>query len=53
MWRIKRARFLFLPLPTALFAGCGAFETIVDGRYWFDARAGIAGIGLLVHYRVG
>jgi hypothetical protein len=23
----------------------------VDGRYCFDARASIAGIGLLVHYK--
>ena len=51
VWRLEGARFLFLPLPTALFAGCAAFETIVDGRYCFDARAGIAGIGLLVHYK--
>jgi hypothetical protein len=51
VWRLEGARFLFLPLPTALFVGCGAFETIVDGRYCFDARAGIAGIGLLVHYK--
>ena len=51
VWRLKGARFLFLPLPAALFAACGAFETIVDGRYHFDARAGIVGIGLLVHYK--
>jgi hypothetical protein len=51
VWRLKGARFLFLPLPAALFAGCGAFETIVDGRYCFDAQAGLAGIGLLVHYK--
>jgi hypothetical protein len=51
VWRLTSARFYFIPVPTALFAGCGAFETIVDGRYWFDARAGMAGIGLLVHYR--
>jgi hypothetical protein len=51
VWTLAGARFLFLPLPAALFAGCGAFETIVDGRYWFDARAHIAGIGLLVHYK--
>ena len=50
VWRIKGARFLFIPLPVAWFAGCGAFETIVDGRYWFDARAGMLGI-LLVHYK--
>lgn len=51
VWRLEGARFLFLPLPTALFAGCSAFEAIVDGRYCFDARAGMAGIGLLVHYK--
>ena len=52
VWRLKGARFLFLPLPTALFAGCGATETIADdGRYWFDARAGMLGIGLLVQYK--
>ena len=51
VWRLTGARLLFVPLPAALFAGCGAFETIVDGRYYFDARAGIAGIGLLVHYK--
>jgi hypothetical protein len=51
VWKLAGARFLFLPLPTAWFAGCEAFETIVDGRYWFDARAHIAGIGLLVHYK--
>jgi len=51
VWTLKGARLLFIPVPRALFAGCGAFETIVDGRYWFDACAGIAGIGLLVHYK--
>ena len=51
VWKLAGARFLFLPLPTAWFAGCGAYETIVDGRYWFDARAHIAGVGLLVHYK--
>jgi Domain of unknown function (DUF4166) len=51
VWQFKRARFLFLPLPSAMFAGCGAFETVADGRYCFDARAHVAGIGLLVHYK--
>lgn len=51
VWTLSGARFLFVPLPTAWFAGCGAFETIIDGRYWFDARAHIAGVGLLVHYK--
>jgi hypothetical protein len=51
VWTLVGAKFLLLPLPAALFAGCGAFETVVDGRYWFDARARMAGIGLLVHYQ--
>jgi hypothetical protein len=51
VWTLVGARFLFVPLPAAWFAGCGASETIVDGRYWFDARAHIAGIGLLVRYK--
>ena len=51
VWTLAGARFLFVPLPAGLFAGCGAFETIVDGRYWFDACAHVAGIGLLVHYK--
>lgn len=51
VWRLNGARFLFVPLPTAMFAGCEAFETVADGRYHFDARAHIAGIGLLVHYQ--
>jgi hypothetical protein len=51
VWTLVGAKLLFVPLPAALFAGCCAFETIVDGRYRFDARAHIAGIGLLVHYK--
>lgn len=50
-WRLKQARFLFLPLPLSWFAGCTATETIVDGRYRFDVRAHMVGIGFLVHYR--
>jgi Domain of unknown function (DUF4166) len=50
-WRLKRARLLFMPLPAAWFAGCAATEVITDGRYHFDARASITGIGLLVHYK--
>jgi hypothetical protein len=51
VWKLAGARFLFLPLPAMWFAGCGAFETVVEGRYCFDARAHIAGVGLLVHYK--
>jgi uncharacterized protein DUF4166 len=51
VWALKGARFLVIPVPKALFAGCSARESIEDGRYCFDARAGMAGIGLLVHYK--
>jgi hypothetical protein len=50
-WRLKRARLLVLPLPASWFQGSGATEAIVDGRYCFDARASLGGIGLLVHYQ--
>lgn len=50
-WVVKRVRALFLPLPVAWFAGCTATEVIKDGRYHFDARAEVAGIGLIVHYQ--
>jgi hypothetical protein len=51
VWTLAGAKFLFMPLPTAWFAGCAASESIVDGRYWFDARAHLAVVGLLVHYK--
>jgi len=51
VWLLRRAHLLFLPLPLSWFSGCGASETISEGRYCFDARAQISGIGLLVHYK--
>jgi hypothetical protein len=51
VWTLAGAKFLFVPLPTAWFAGCAASESIVDGRYWFDARAHMPVIGMLVHYK--
>jgi Domain of unknown function (DUF4166) len=50
VWRFKRARVLFLPLPISWFAACTATETIAEERYCFDVRAEIRGVGLIVHY---
>lgn len=52
VWRVAGIRILgLLPLPASVFAGVEARESGEDGRYRFDVRAGLPGIGLLVHYR--
>lgn len=50
-WRIASARVLGLPLPRAWFTGVQAHESEHDGRYAFDVRAELPGIGRLVRYR--
>ena len=52
VWRVTGIRILgLLPLPVRWFAGVEARESGEDGRYRFDVRARMPGIGLLVHYR--
>lgn len=50
-WRVSAARCCGCPLPARWFAGVIARESGVDGRYRFDVRAELPGVGLLVHYR--
>lgn len=50
-WVLRGARALFVPLPLAWFAGTTASEYIADGRYWFDVRACMRGVGVLIQYR--
>jgi hypothetical protein len=51
-WRLREALlFGLLPLPRAWFKTCEARESIVEGRYHFDVRAELLGMGALVHYR--
>ena len=51
-WRVVRVRVLgFVPLPAAWFGDVRASEAQRDGRYVFDVRAALPGVGLLVHYR--
>ncbi len=52
VWRVAGIRiFGLLPLYPGWFAGVQARESGDDGRYRFDVRARLPGIGLLVHYR--
>ena len=52
VWRVIGIRILgVLPLPARWFAGVEARESGDTGRYRFDVRARLPGIGLLVHYR--
>jgi len=52
VWRVTGIRiFGLLPLPASGFAGVEARESGDEGRYRFDVRARLPGIGLLVHYR--
>lgn len=52
VWRVTGIRILgLLPLPAHWFTGVEPRESDDDGRYRFDVRARLPGIGLLVHYR--
>lgn len=51
LWRVSAARCFGCPLPARWFAGVIARESGADGRYRFDVRAELPGVGLLVHYR--
>lgn len=52
VWRVDRVLLLgLLPLPSRWFRRVRCSESGVDGRYRFDVRAELPGVGLLVHYR--
>jgi hypothetical protein len=51
IWRLRSVHALGLPLPLHWFDGMRAHEFEHDGRYRFDVRAALPGVGLLVHYR--
>jgi Domain of unknown function (DUF4166) len=52
VWRVDRVRALgLLPLPSRWFREVVCRESGEDGRYRFDVRAAMPGVGLLVHYR--
>lgn len=51
IWRLRSVRALGVALPLSWFDGVHAHEFERDGRYRFDVRAALPGIGLLVHYR--
>lgn len=51
VWRVVRVRALGVPLPPRWFVDVHARESEAGGRYRFDVRAALPGVGLLVHYR--
>lgn len=51
VWRVARVHALGIPLPLRWFGEVRACESEQDGRYRFDVRAALPGVGLLVHYR--
>lgn len=51
IWRLRSVRALGVALPLSWFDGMRAHEFERDGRYRFDVRAALPGVGLLVHYR--
>ena len=48
-WRLRSVRALGMPLPVRCFA-IEASESAEAGRYRFQVRAAVAGVGLLVAY---
>lgn len=50
VWRLVRVRWLGLPLPASWFV-VKPRESAEEGRYRFDVRVELPGVGLLVHYR--
>lgn len=52
VWRLKDAKlFGWIPVPMRWLEACEASEHLQDGRYRFEVRAVLKGIGTLVHYR--
>lgn len=52
VWRLRDARlFGWIPVPTRWLEACEASEHLHDGRYRFEVRAVLKGVGTLVHYR--
>ena len=51
VWRVASVRVLGISLPSRWFNGVVACESDAGGRYRFDVRAELLGVGMLVHYR--
>ncbi len=50
-WQAQRLRLFGLPMPASWCDGIAAAESAHEGRYRFDVRVQLPGIGLVVHYR--
>jgi hypothetical protein len=50
-WHLVSARLWPIPIPVTFLIKCGASETAVEGRYTFDVKAHVLGVGMIVHYK--
>lgn len=50
-WHVVSARLWPIPIPIAWLIDCSASEGIIDGRYTFDVKARVRGVGMIVHYK--
>jgi hypothetical protein len=50
-WHLVTAKCWPIPIPITWMLKCSATEAVVDGRYTFDVKAHVRGIGMIVHYK--
>jgi len=50
-WHVVSARTWPIPIPITWLVECMACESATDGRYTFDVKARVRGVGTIVHYR--
>ena len=50
-WHVVSARFWPLAVPVTWLLECSASEVVIDGRYTFEVKARVRGVGMIVHYK--
>jgi hypothetical protein len=50
-WHVVSARFWPLAVPITWLLECSASEAVVNGRYTFEVKAQVRGVGMIVHYK--
>jgi len=50
-WHLVTARLWPIPIPITRMLKCSASESVADGRYTFEVKARVRGVGMVVHYR--
>jgi uncharacterized protein DUF4166 len=50
-WHLVTAKLWPIPIPITPMLKCSATEAVVDGRYTFEVKGRVRGVGMVVHYR--